>query len=262
MSTMKKPAFHIVFLLIVSLSFIPAGFAYILSAEQILQPFLKAYRGVHTIKIGMETTIYGDLYGEREIREQLLIKEGGLFRAERAFPQGDSILMQDGRRTVTMGVEMSHPGARRIDTVFSTIFFQRSVDDLLNTLNFLGVDTQTVTIDRIDRRVALAIGRDLAEGPGSRLWIERERRLPLRFVGVEISGGEAVVLRAEYRDYHQVNKDFWFPGKIEYYSNDTLSAVSILHNISVNERLSEALFKIPQGGAAGSPVTDFLNIKE
>ncbi|MBA7565910.1 hypothetical protein ES708_07596 [subsurface metagenome] len=261
MSTMKKPAFHI-FLLIVSLSFIPAGFAYILSAEQMLQPFLKAYRGVHTIKIGMETTIYGDLYGEREIREQLLIKEGGLFRSERGFPQGDNILVQDGRKAFTMGVEMSHPGARRIDTVFPTIFFQSSVEDLLNTLNFLGVDTQAVTIDRIDRKVVFVVGRDLAEGPGSRLWMERERRLPLRFVGVGISGGEAVVLRAEYRDYRQVDEELWFPGKIEYYKDDVLWIVSILHNISVNEKLSETLFRIPEGGTAGSPVTDFLNIKE
>ncbi|MBW2674147.1 MAG: hypothetical protein JRD89_12170 [Deltaproteobacteria bacterium] len=223
---------------------------------------MKAYRGVHTIKIDMETTIYDDLYGEREIREQLLIQEGGLFRSERAFSHGDNILVQDGRRAVTMGVDTSHPGARRIDTVFPTIFFQRSVGDLLDALNFLGVDTHTVGIDRIDRTVVFAIGRDLASAPGSRLWMERERRLPLRFVGVGISGGETVVLRAEYTEYRQVDENVWFPGKIAYYTNDTLSAVSILHTISLNEKLPETLFRIPEGSVAGSPVTDFLNIKE
>ncbi len=259
---MKKPAFQIIFLLIVSLCFIPAGFAYILSAEQMLEPFLKAYRGVHTVKIGMETTIHDDPYRKTEVREQLLIREGGLFRSERGFLQGDNILVQDGRQAFTMGVETSHPGARRIDTVFPTIFFQKSVVDLLNALSFLGVDTHTVGIDRIDRKVVFVVGKALDQAPGSRLWIERERGLPLRFVGVGISGGEAVVLRAEYLDYRQMNKDFWFPGKIEYYSNDTLLAVSILRNISINENLPENLFKIPEGGAVGSSVMDFLNIKE
>ena len=134
--------------------------------------------------------------------------------------------------------------------------------DLLNALNFLGVDTQIVSIDRIDRTVAFVIGRRLDQAPGSRLWIDRERRLPLRFVGVGISGGKAVTLRAEYLDYSQQDKDLWFPGKIEYYINDTLSAVSILHNISINEKLSEALFKIPEGGVDFSQVADFLNMKE
>ena len=259
---MKKPAFHIIGALIISLSLISAGFAYVLSAEQMLGPFLKAYRDFHSVRIDMETTIYGDLYDEKRGREQLLIKEGGLFRSERQFPQGDTVLVQDGRRAVTLGVETLRSGARRIETVFPTIFFQKSVVDLLNALAFLGVDIQTVGIDRIDRKIVFTIGRNLAEGPGSQLWIEKERRIPLRFVGVGISGGETVVLRAEYLDYRQTNEDFWFPARIEYYSNDTLSAVSILRNISVNENLSETLFEIPDGGMAGSPVTDFLNIKE
>lgn len=260
---MKKPAFHILLFLVVSLCFIPAGSAYILSAEQMLEPFLKAYRGVHTVTVDMETTIYDDPYGERKVGERLLIQEGGLFRSERSLPQGDVILVQDGRRTVALGGDASRAGARRIDTVFPTIFFQKSVADLLNALSFLGVDTQTVGIDRIDRTVAFAVGRDPATGPGSRLWVERKRNLPLRFVGVGISGGETVLLRAEYTEYREVNEGVWFPGKIEYYSNDTLSAVSILHTISVNTELSEeALFTIPAGDMNGSPVADFLNIKE
>jgi outer membrane lipoprotein-sorting protein len=261
-SAMKKPAFQIVFLVIVSLCFIPAGSAYIPSAEQILEPFLKAYRGVHTIKISMKNTVYLDPYRKAEISEQLLIQEGGLFRSERISPQGNTVLIQDGRKAYTMGAETERSGGRRIETVFPTIFFQKSVVDLLNALSHLGVDAQTVSIDRMERKVVFVVGKDLGQEPGSRLWIDRERVLPLRFIGVGISGGEAVVLRAEYLDYRQVGKDLWFPGKIEYYTNDALSAVSVLHNISVNEKLSETLFKIPEGGAAIFPVTDFLNIKE
>ncbi|MBN2539476.1 MAG: hypothetical protein JXB09_05455, partial [Deltaproteobacteria bacterium] len=86
-----------------------------------MQPFLKAYTDLHTIRIDMETVLYEDLSGEtdiREIREQILIKKGGMFRSERAFPYGDNILIQDGKTTLNLGVETSHADERRIDTVF------------------------------------------------------------------------------------------------------------------------------------------------
>ncbi len=255
---MKRPTSHIIGALIVSLSLVSGGIAYVRSAERMLEPLLKAYRGIHTVKIDMETTIYDDPSRKTEVDEHLVIQDGGRFRAEREFPRGANILVQNGRETVTMGVETSHPGARRIDTVFPTVFFQQSSDALLNALNFLGVDTQTVGVDRIEREVVFVIGRTLAEGPGSRLWVERERGLPLRFVGIGISDGETVVLRAEYKEYRQVDEDVWFPGRVEYYRDDTLWVVSMVRSVTLNEALADTLFTVD----AGSPVTYFLNIKE
>ncbi|MBW2649049.1 MAG: hypothetical protein JRC53_04440, partial [Deltaproteobacteria bacterium] len=243
---MKRSAFHIVFILVISLGFIHAGFAYIPSAGQILQPFLKAYSGLHTIRIDMETVIYDDLSEKTEISEQILIKKGGMFRAKRSFPHGDNILIQDGRETLNLGVETANAGERRLDTVFPTIFFQKSVNDLLNALNFLGVDTGAVGIDRMDGKTVFVAGKGLAAAPGSQLWIERERSLPLRFVGIGMSGGKRIVLRAEYMDYHQVRKRFWLPERIDYYRNDVLWVVSLLKNITINESLSETLFSMPE----------------
>ena len=213
----------------------------------------------------METVLYEDLSGEtdiREIREQILIKKGGMFRSERAFSYGDNILIQDGKTTLNLGVETSHADERRIDTVFPTIFFQKSVNNLLNALSSLGVETGVVRIDRMDGKAVFIIGKDLVAAPGSQLWIERERNLPLRFVGIGMSGGERIVLRAEYRDYHQVSKRFWVPERIEYYRDDVLWVVSTLKDTTINEDLPEALFRISEGGDVGSPVTHFLNIKE
>ena len=262
---MKKPGYHIVVILFISLVCIHEGFAYIPSAEQILQPFLQAYRGLQTIRIDMETVLYEGLSKEtdiREIREQILIKKGGMFRSARVFPHGDNILIQDEKTTINLGVETMRAGARRIDTVFPTLFFQTSVSNLLNALSFLGVDTGVVRIDRMDGKTVFIAGKDFVEEPGSRLWIERERALPLRFVGIGMSGGERVVLRAEYRNYHQISKRFWFPERIEYYRDDVLWVVSTLKDIAINGDLPEALFRISEGENIGTPVTHFLNIKE
>ncbi len=259
---MKKPASHIVGIFAISLILAAPGWCSVLSAEQMLEPFLKATQKIRTVTIDMETTIHDSAYGTASIEERLVIGQGGRFRAERRFPQGETVFIQDGRKAILQGIERPHPGARRIDTVFPTIFSQRSMKDLLNALNFLGVDTHIVGMDRIERQAVFVIGTGLDTAPGSRLWIERERRIPLRFVGVGISDGVPVVLRAEYGKSRQVSGDVWLPGTIEYYRDDIPWVVSILRHISLNDRLSETLFRVPERGEAHFPVPDFLNIKD
>ena len=260
---MNKSVHHIVVgTCFVVLSLASAGHAYVLSSDQMLRPFLKMLSGVHTVRIDMATTIYDEPTAPREVREQLLVKKGGRFRAERIFPSGLNILMQDGRKARVGGFQAQDPDGRRIDTVFPTLFSQRSREDLLNTLNYLGVDTQTVGIDRMNGTVAFVVGEPLEQKPGSRLWVEQKRRLPLRFVGVGISGGETVTLMAEYTEYRQVDTGLWFPGRIEYHRNGSLRAVSVLRTISLNETLDESLFNGHPGTVGWLPVSDFLNIKE
>jgi len=259
---MKRPAFHIVITLIVSLFFVHGGFAYIPSAEQILQPFLKAYSNLDTIKIDMDTVIYDDLYDISQISEQVFIKKGGIFRAARSFSHGDNILIQDGEKTLNLGVDTANAHERRLDTVFPSIFFQDSVGKLINVLSSLGVETGSINIDRINGDTAFVAGAGIEPAPGSQLWIDRERNLPLRFVGVTMSEGERVVLRAEYLNYLHVQERFWLPQRIEYYRDDVLWVVSILKDITLNEKLSESLFLIPEDEGGISPVLNFLNIKE
>ncbi len=259
---MKKPVFHSIGTVAISLILAAPGWCSVLSAGQMLEPFLKATQKIRTVTIDMETTIHDSAYGTVSIEERLVIGQGGRFRAERQFPQGETILIQDGRKAVLRGIERPHPGARRIDTVFPTIFSRKSVDDLLNTLNFLGVDTHSVGMDRIERQAVFVIGTGLDTAPGSRLWIERERRIPLRFVGVGISDGVPVVLRAEYGEYRQASEDVWLPGTIAYYRDDIPWIKGILRHISLNDRLSETLFRVPERGEAHFPVPDFLNIKD
>jgi len=67
-------------------------------------PFLKAYSNLDTIKIDMDTVIYDDLYDISQISEQVFIKKGGIFRAARSFSHGDNILIQDGEKTLNLGV--------------------------------------------------------------------------------------------------------------------------------------------------------------
>jgi hypothetical protein len=69
-------------------------------------------------------------------------------------------------------------------------------------------------------------------------------------------------MRAEYGEYRQVAEDVWLPGTIAYYRDDLPWVESILRHISLNDRLSETLFRVPERGEAHFPVPDFLNIKD
>ncbi len=242
----------------------PGGFAYVPSADKILQPFVKSCRGLKSATIQFETTIYEDTSAVEKVAETLFVNQGGQFRRERSFPEGINLLLQDKGKVFTMGIraDANNAGEQRLNTLFPIIFFHRSPVELLNDLNSLGVETCKVGIDRIGRKITFFIGKGPGDSPGSRLWIDRERNLPLRFVGVGMSGGETVILRVEYLDYRKTEQGFLFPGTIEYYRNDTLYAVSVLQNISLIDKLPEPLFGLPESASNIFPVTTLLNIKE
>ena len=240
------------------------GVAYIPTAKQILQPILKANRTIDNLKIVLKTTIFDDRYdeGRTEIDERIYIKKGGIFRSERDFAYGEEIIINCGRKSLAMVKDIADTDYRKIDTVLPIAFFPKSIEDLINDLNYLGVNTGTVAFDRIDRTVAFVIGERMGQIPCSQLWTEKETGFPLRFIGIGTSNGERVILRAEYMDYTRVKRDFWFPGRIEFYRNDILWVVSVPVKILVNEKISDGLFIIPGGISFYSGLKDFLNVRE
>jgi len=260
---MKKTLLIIV---IMALFFCTAyqGVAYIPTAEQILQNTVKLNRHLNSLQARLKTTIFDDRYdgGEIEVSEQAYMEKGGSFRSERNFPYGKDIIIQNGREAIATVRHEGDIEGRRIETVFPIVYFQESVEDLLDDLNFLGVDTNVVTFDRIDKTVTFVIGNKDEGMPGSQLWIDKKRGFPLRFVGTSTSGGKRIILRAEYMDYTRVEKRFWLPTRIEYYRNNELWTVCIVEEITVNKKMSQNLFRISRRINSSPPLIDFLNVKE
>jgi outer membrane lipoprotein-sorting protein len=236
--------------------------AFIPPAEKILEPLLT--KNLNTLEAQMETIIYEDRYenGNIKVQEQIFMKKGGLFRSERSSYDIEETIIQQGRRSYAIGSTREDVDARRIDCVLPMILFQNSLDEIVNTLNLLGVNTWKTSLDRINQKVSYVIGDHDQNNPGSRLWIERERRIPLRFEGTAISEGKRIKLRAEYTDYTLMLKHFWYPRKIHVYKDDILWIESTATTINVNRQLPENLFAIPRGIKPGHPITDFLNIEE
>jgi len=260
---MKKSLIGILIVLaLIAISY--QGVAYILTAEQILRPILRANRHINDLKIGLKTTIFDDGYDEEKIEtdERIYVKKGGKFRSERVFNHGEDIIINSGRKSLVMVKDETAANCREIDIVLPILLLQKSIGDLINDLNYFGVDTGTVAFDRIDGQVSFVIGERMGQIPCSQLWIEKETGFPLRFIGIGTSNGERVILRAEYIDYTRVKRDFWFPGRIEFYRNDILWVVSVPVKILVNEKISDSFFIIPEGTSFYSGLKDFLNVKE
>ena len=240
------------------------GAAYIPKAGQILQDTVKLNRHLNSLQARIKTTIFDDRYdGEKiEVSEQVYMKKGCSFRSERYFPYGEDIIIQNGREAIATVRDEGDIEERRIETVFPIVYFQKSVEDLLDDLNFLGVDTSVVTFDRIDKTVTFVIGNKHEGMPGSQLWIDKKTGAPLRFVSTSTSGGKRIILRAEYMDYTRVEKRFWLPTRIEYYRNNELWTVCIVEEITVNKKMSQNLFRISRGTNPLPPLIAFLNVKE
>lgn len=238
--------------------------SYVPPAEDILETLQSSNRGLNTLEVDMHTTLYGDHYGGgiTSIKEKLFIKKGGLVRSERYLPFGKDILIQNGRKSLAAPSSMNDRDLRIIDLVLPLLFFQQSLDNLLNILNFLGVDTGNTSLGRIGQEVSYIIGDTDGHKPGNRIWIERKRGLPLRVTGMATWQGERVTLRAEYADYILVKKGFWFPGRIEIYKDDTLWVESTITNTVVNVSLPENLFYIPQEPYDGLPLMNFITVKD
>jgi outer membrane lipoprotein-sorting protein len=238
--------------------------AYVPPAEQILKSLQSSNRGIETLTVELETTIYEDMYGMgvTGVGERLFIKKGFFLRLERYRFSGNEKIIQRGRRALATLSNEADSDIRIIDTVFPLLLFQSSLDDLVDILNFLGVDTGTTSLDRIEREVSYTIGTNDEGKPGSRLWIERKRGVPLRFTGIVTSEGKRLTLRAEYNDYIPVTKGVWFPGTIKIYKDDSLWVVSTTKKTEVNTPLPESLFYISEGTNDGLPLTNFINIKE
>jgi len=239
------------------------GLAYRPTAEQVLAKTVTLNRHLDSLQISLTTKVFYDYFDDLylEVPEEIFATTHA-FRTARRYPDGVDMIVGNGRKSYTIGNIMENADDRTIEIVLPLLLVHHSIGPFLDNLNYLGVDTNIVTFDRIGTAVAIVIGNRTETIPGSQLWIDKERGLPLRFVGVGTHGEARHIYRTEYTDYTRINKRFWVPATIEYYRDDVLEAVSSMDKISVNKVIPSHIFSIDPMPDSAVPLTNFLNIKE
>jgi outer membrane lipoprotein-sorting protein len=239
------------------------GLAYRPTAEQILAKTATLNRHLDSLQISLHTKVFYDYSDDLylEIPEQIFATTHA-FRTDRQYPDGVDTIIGNGRENYTVRSIMGNDDDRTIEIVLPLLLVHNSIGTLLDNLNYLGVDTNVVTFDRVDTTVAVVIGSKTDTIPGSQLWIEKKRGLLLRFVGVGTHGGTRHIYRTEYMDYTRIEKRFWIPATIEYYRDDVLEAVSSMDEITVNKKIPSHIFSMDPIPDSYAPLTNFLNVKE
>jgi len=260
---MKKIAFLFITLLFL-ISFVHNGVAYIPTAEKVLVHITQLNRHLTTLKVQATTTLFDEGYpeGQAEVVEQFYMKKGGLFRSERHTSTGKDLVLHNGRKTVATVTSLLDTPCRTIETVLSTLLFQKSLDNFLDDLSRLGVELHVITFDRIGQDIAYVIGNRSDGITGSHVWIDKARGVPLRFVGFISAGEDRVALRADYKEYTRVQKRFVLPQKIEYYKNDVLYATSVIDRYIPNVDMVDSMFNISERDNSYVPLNTFVNLKE
>ncbi len=240
------------------------AYAYIPTAEQILDPLARMHRRVSAVLVQGETTIFGqDKAGEAAlVPEKLYFEQNGSFRSERRMPGGDVILAEQGGRAFLSSTYGELIDLRRVETVLPEILLQRSTDRLIHDLSVLGVDTSVTAFDRIEKSVCYVLGISDGTPSGSALWVEKERGLPLRFAGFLAMPEGIVALRAEYKEYGLVDKRLWFPRAVEFYQDDVILARMDIRHIEIDPDIDAGLFNVSGTTVTGNPITNFMSIKE
>jgi outer membrane lipoprotein-sorting protein len=238
--------------------------AYIPTAEQVLGRTVIAYRHLKTMEAFFTSTVFDASRPEEQstATEHMYVKGSNWFRAERLLPSGRELIVGKERKARAAVNDPSKVNIHHLETVFPLICFHASVDTLIDDLNYLGVDTNIVAFDRMHETVAFVMGKGDLQAPGSRVWIDKERGLPLRFTGISTVGEKRVVLTVEYVTYTQVAEKYWLPSQIDYYMNDMILASSTLTKMSINQPLENTPFDIPDDRVTYLPVASFLSVKE
>jgi hypothetical protein len=262
-SIMKTATARLVTLIFIFVTAYHAS-AYIPTAGQILEKTVAAHRNLVSMEAIFATAVFDNPGegGSIDATEHMYVKGVELFRWERFLPSGRALILGKGRTAFADISEPSKVNIYRLETVFPLIYFHNSVESLVDDLNYLGVNTDIIAFDRINETAAFVFGRGDVETPGSRLWIDKYRGVPLRFTGISTVEGKRVSLRVEYGNYTQVKQRFWLPTRIDYYMNDTLLASSTMTKVFINDPMENISFDMPEEGGTYLPVASFLTVKE
>lgn len=222
---------------------VPA-FGYILPADAILSGSISrradldistlVFEGTHTVG-GQPAPLWGAIEAGRAVRMQ----------TERDGGTKVDLLTKGRRYNFTVGGAVSRPSTPK-DDLLLTFVLPRSKDPgakrSLAFLKRLGVDTEVVSMGRLDGRVAYVIGAKPWETNKPQMWLDKNLRVPLRLITTD----GAVVKEQRLTGYGTEVVDQFFPRVIERLENGkVVDRIEIFH-LDVNADVDRDLLAPPK----------------
>jgi hypothetical protein len=110
-------------------------------------------------------------------------------------------------------------------------------------LSAYGIDSEVVSLSRIDKQIAFVIGAKPWEPDKAQLWIDKSFRVPVRLVEADPKTKETIDI--QMTGYGSAQTGEWWPRVIEVRKNGQLVESTTYTEAKVNEPVDPALFKPP-----------------
>lgn len=106
----------------------------------------------------------------------------------------------------------------------------------------LGIDLDTVSMGRLDKRPAFIVGAKPWEPNKPQIWIDKQYRVPVRLIQVDASGQ---VTDTRLYGYGSPATSEWYPNRIEVWQNGQRAEVTIYDRAQLNLPVDDKLLSPP-----------------
>ncbi|UCD84518.1 MAG: hypothetical protein JSU92_14825 [Deltaproteobacteria bacterium] len=223
--------------------------AYIIPTHQIVRLMVKGKPEVTAFRIEQLTTFFGDTFtgGKLEVPSLLFLEGPDKARLEISLPQEKRILVSQGKQSVSLAAKRIVPEDKtelRQRLIFRDLILLPSTTAILRLLREEGIDATKVALGRYKGKVSYIIGAREGEENVPQLWIEKERLLPLRFIGRVTIERAIKKIEINYQDYRYLNGGHSYPFQVEFYTDGKLTQCFRAKEIYENPKLVKGMFDI------------------
>ena len=156
------------------------------------------------------------------------------------------VLTTDGKRWRFAAGKPAGPPERISSDLFLTFLARLDGDPGgRNGILFLKrhqIDSEAVSLGRIDKRIAYVIGGRSWETDKPQLWIDKEYLVPIRLI---TKGEDGAMIDVRLLGWGSGSTDEWYPRRIETWRNGTLVEATTYDRARLNDSLEPSLFEPP-----------------
>lgn len=192
--------------------------AYVLPSEQVLQFMAAHFSKFDTVVV-----------------KHSVVREGG----EEVGAFEEILTMKSPDQLHSEAEDPSVNQKRVVDRSYRRLFLASTEGRVWALLSWAGVDTEKVSLTRVDGTIAYLIGDQRPESP--RLAVEKARFLPLLFVYPSRLAGTSALIHVMFRDYRQVAQG-WYPFEILCSSADGWVERYTIQSVKVNVPVQPSVF--------------------
>lgn len=221
------------------------AYAYILPADAILGSVAKRRAKIALKSLIVEGTIERGENSGAAVWS--LLVPGKAYRVETKLDDKTIVSQTMGakRWTYALGEKPDRPAIVKDDLV--TTFLGVAEPDPGGKVGVrfaerLGIDTEVVSLSRLDGRVAYIIGAKPWEATKPQLWIDKSMRVPVRLIR-QVEGG--TVRDTRFLGFGSPVTGEWFPRHVEVWENGNLMRRVTYDRVKINEPVEPQLIEPP-----------------